>query len=102
MKLQHLRLLLGLCVALRFQRQLDAAAALKSGCIPEQVRTLYVREMVFGAYMIICALLALRNNSHWGFSVYLTLQVLQMPSLTRKTDGGQLLSALCLRPAARP
>lgn len=40
-----------------------------------QVKTLYVREMFFGAYMIVCAMIGLRRNSHWGFSVYLLLQV---------------------------
>ena len=40
-----------------------------------QVKTLYVREMIFGAYMIVCAMIGLRRNSHWGFSVYLLLQV---------------------------
>lgn len=40
-----------------------------------QVRTIYVREMIFGTYMIVCALIGLRRNSHWGFSVYLSLQV---------------------------
>ena len=39
------------------------------------MKTLYVREMMFGAYMIVCAIIGLRRNSHWGFSVYLLLQV---------------------------
>lgn len=64
----------GSAAAKKANAQADDATSATAAAATVPVRTLYVREMIFGAYMIVCALLALRNNSHWGFSVYLTLQ----------------------------
>jgi hypothetical protein len=64
------------------------------------VRTLYIREMVFGTYMIACALLGLRHNSHWGFSVYLSLQVSTAESTTAVLCSSKL-RWLCLESSIR-